>query len=76
MKSIFEVKERLKAARKELKDVQKRFEKYDNHDDMDMLPVIAEEIRTLEWVLTAGGTNEEVSKERTRRTERGGSRLR
>ena len=52
MKSEKEIKARLKEAKKALKETRARFEKYDNHDDMDLIPVEEQEVRVLEWVLS------------------------
>ena len=51
MKDEREIKRELRAAKRELRDVQKRFEQYDNHEDMDLLPVVEQKIKTLRWVL-------------------------
>ena len=51
MKTEKEIKAQLKVAKKELRKVQARFEEYDNHDDMDNIPIVNEKIKTLEWVL-------------------------
>jgi hypothetical protein len=46
-----EIKEKLNAAKKELREVRAQFEKYDNHDDLEQIPVIQQEVDTLKWVL-------------------------
>jgi hypothetical protein len=51
MKTEAEVKERLKADQKELKATKKRFEKYDDCDDMHMIDEYEARISTLKWVL-------------------------
>ena len=56
MKSEKEIKTQLKIAKKELREVRKRFEKYDNHDDMDLIPVVEQEIKTLGWILGESNT--------------------
>ena len=51
MKSEEEITRRLKVAKKDLKDTTKRFDKYDNHDDMELIPVYEAVVAELEWVL-------------------------
>lgn len=45
------IEARLRAAKEEFCKVRARFAEYDNHDDMDLLSVAEQEIKTLEWVL-------------------------
>ena len=51
MKTEKEVKARLQIAKKELLRVNKEFQKYDNIDDYNQIPITEQEIVTLEWVL-------------------------
>ena len=51
MKSETEVKERLAENKKERKACAKRFQKYDNSEDMHMLDEYDAEIEVLEWIL-------------------------
>lgn len=51
MKTEKEIETQLRAAKEELRKVRARFAEYDNHDDMDLLSVAEQEIKTLEWVL-------------------------
>ncbi len=52
MKTEKEIKAQLKLAKKNLSRTKKQFEKYDNHDDMDDIPIFRQEVETLEWVLS------------------------
>ena len=51
MKTEAEVKDRLKGAKKDLKDTKKRFEKYDDCDDMHAIDEYEAQVQVLEWVL-------------------------
>jgi hypothetical protein len=51
MKSEKEIKAQLELAKENLRKTEKQFEKYDNHDDMEAIPVFRQEVETLEWVL-------------------------
>jgi hypothetical protein len=51
MKAEKEVKSKLKWYKKLLKETEQRFEEYDNHDDMDLIPVYEEVVEILKWVL-------------------------
>lgn len=45
------ITERLKEHRKEFIKVQRRFERYDNHEDLELLAEIEAKIEELNWVL-------------------------
>jgi hypothetical protein len=51
MKTEKEIRKNLRSAEKELKETRKRFEKYDNHDDLELIPVQEEAVNILKWVL-------------------------
>lgn len=51
MKTKKQIRAQLETAKKELREIRKQFAEYDNHEDMEAIPVIEQEIKTLEWVL-------------------------
>ena len=51
MKTKKQIQCRLSAAQESWAATVARFEKYDNHDDMDMIPMYMTEVKVLEWVL-------------------------
>ena len=57
MRTIKEVKKQLRIAEVNLRTTRAQFEKYDNHHDMELIPVYEQEVKTLKWVL-----NEKVKK--------------
>jgi len=54
MKSQKEIEERLTENRKQRKACAKRFQKYDNSEDMHQLDEYDAEIEILEWILMDG----------------------
>src|SRR5690349_21540318 len=51
MKTSEEIEKKLRVAEKELRATRARFKKWDNHDDMDAIETLFEEVTTLRWVL-------------------------
>jgi len=51
MQTLQEVRKKLRIAEVNLRATRERFEEYDNHDDMDLIPVYEQEVETLKWVL-------------------------
>lgn len=51
MQTDKEIRIRLKEVKKNLKATEKRYEEYDNYEDMEAIPIIEKEMETLLWVL-------------------------
>jgi hypothetical protein len=51
MKTEKQVEDELKRAEKKYKETNARFDKYDNHDDLEELGKLEREVDTLKWVL-------------------------
>ena len=51
MRTPLDVRKKLRIAEVNLRQVRARFEEYDNHEDMELIPVLIQEIETLKWVL-------------------------
>ncbi len=51
MKTSEEIEKKLRLTEKELRITKFRFQKYDNHDDIDAIPVLKREVNTLRWIL-------------------------
>lgn len=51
MKTSEEIEKHLRAVEKRLRATRARFTRYDNHDDMDLIPIQEQEVESLRWVL-------------------------
>ena len=51
MKTKEDISLELKNKKKELRDIHLRFEKYDNHEDLEEISILDAEIKVLMWVL-------------------------
>lgn len=52
MKTESRIKEMLKKTEKDLKETEKQFKKYDNHDDMETIQQLKAEVQAYKWVLS------------------------